>query len=48
MDTLFEGYSVAGRVKKVFLRGHLIVDGEKWLGSDGIGRFMPRGEAGKA
>ena len=46
--TLFEGYSVVGRVKKVFLRGHLIVDGEKWLGSDGIGRFIPRGEAGKA
>ena len=30
--TLFEGHPVTGRVKKVFLRGQLIVDGDEWLG----------------
>jgi dihydropyrimidinase len=36
---------VAGRVKKVFLRGDLIVDGDKWLGRDGGGPYCRRGEA---
>ncbi|MEO8154527.1 MAG: dihydropyrimidinase [Rhizobacter sp.] len=42
--TLLEGRSLRGRVKKVFLRGELIVDGEQWLGREGMGRFVPRGE----
>jgi dihydropyrimidinase len=44
--SLFEGRSVTGRVKKVFLRGELIVDGDKWLGREGGGRYVKRGEAG--
>jgi dihydropyrimidinase len=41
--TLLEGRSLRGQVKKVFLRGELIVDGEEWLGRQGMGRFVPRG-----
>jgi dihydropyrimidinase len=41
--TLLEGRTLQGRVKKVFLRGELIVDGEVWLGRAGGGRFVPRG-----
>lgn len=44
--TLFEGHEVTGKVKKVFLRGELIVDGEQWLGKTGSGQFVPRGESG--
>jgi len=42
--TLLEGRSLRGRVEKVFLRGNLIVDGSQWLGREGMGRFVPRGE----
>ena len=42
--TLLEGRTLQGRVEKVFLRGQLIVDGEQWLGREGMGRFVPRGE----
>jgi len=42
--TLLEGRSLRGRVAKVFLRGDLIVDGDRWLGRPGAGRFVPRGE----
>ena len=42
--TLLEGRSLRGRVEKVFLRGELIVDGPRWLGREGMGRFVPRGE----
>lgn len=45
--SLFEGRSVTGRVKKVFLRGEPIVDGEKWLGREGGGAYVRRGEAGQ-
>ena len=41
--TLLEGRRLRGQVKKVFLRGELIVDGEQWLGREGMGRFVPRG-----
>ena len=44
--TLFEGHEVTGKVKKVFLRGDLIVDGEQWLGKTGSGQFIARGESG--
>ena len=44
--TLFEGHSVTGRVKKLFLRGQLIVDGTEWLGREGAGEFLRRGECG--
>jgi dihydropyrimidinase len=42
--TLLEGRTLQGRVEKVFLRGTLIVDGEQWLGREGLGRFVPRGQ----
>lgn len=45
--SLFEGRQVTGRVKKVFLRGQLIVDGAQWLGKEGMGEFVPRGPSGR-
>lgn len=45
--SLFEGRSVRGRVKKVFLRGELIVDGDSWLGRAGMGRFQKRSASGR-
>lgn len=42
--SLLEGHTLQGRVEKVFLRGELIVDGERWLGREGMGRFVPRGD----
>jgi dihydropyrimidinase len=44
--TLFEGKEVVGRVKKVFSRGELVVDGDAWLGRPGRGQFVRRGETG--
>lgn len=40
---LYEGWELTGYPEKVFLRGRLIVDGEKWLGKRGNGRFLVRG-----
>jgi len=45
--TLFEGRQVTGRVKKVFLRGECIVDGQNWRGREGMGQYLRRGEAGR-
>jgi dihydropyrimidinase len=45
--SLFEGRNVTGRVKKVFLRGSLIVDGDEWLGREKGGQYCRRGEAGR-
>ena len=45
--SLFEGRELTGRVKKVFLRGELIVDNERWLGRDGQGEFLPRPRSGQ-
>jgi dihydropyrimidinase len=39
---LFEGWELKGFPEKVFLRGKLIVDGEEWLGQQGMGRFLKR------
>jgi len=39
---LYEGWELTGMPEKVFLRGRLIVDGEKWLGKAGMGEFLPR------
>jgi dihydropyrimidinase len=39
---LFEGWKLTGFPEKVFLRGQLIVDGEKWFGRPGMGRFLKR------
>jgi dihydropyrimidinase len=40
--SLFEERSLSGRVKKVFLRGQLIVEDASWRGRDGMGRFLRR------
>jgi dihydropyrimidinase len=45
--TLFEGRSVKGRVKKVFLRGQCIVDGAQWKGREGMGEYLSRGASGR-
>lgn len=39
---LYENWELVGYPTKVFLRGKLIVDGEKWLGSPGMGRYLHR------
>jgi len=39
---LYEGWKLQGFPEKVFLRGDLIVDGEKWLGKAGMGKFIRR------
>jgi dihydropyrimidinase len=39
---LYEGWELTGYPEKVFLRGKLIVDGEKWLGRSGMGQFLSR------
>jgi len=39
---LYEGWKLTGYPEKVFLRGNLIVDHERWLGRAGMGRFITR------
>jgi dihydropyrimidinase len=39
---LYEGWELVGYPEKVFLRGRLIVDDERWLGGRGQGRFLIR------
>ncbi|HEV2037861.1 MAG TPA: dihydropyrimidinase [Candidatus Eremiobacteraceae bacterium] len=39
---LYEGWQVSGKPVKVFLRGKLIVDGDKWQGEQGKGQFVRR------
>lgn len=39
--TSYEGVEVTGKVRKVFSRGELIVDGEDFKGTPGRGRFLP-------
>ena len=39
---LFENWELVGYPKQVFLRGELIVDGERWLGRPGMGRYLNR------
>jgi len=39
---LFEGWDLVGYPEKVFLRGKLIVDQERWLGKSGQGQFLKR------
>ena len=41
---LYEGWELVGYPEKVFLRGKLIVDGERWLGGAGQGEFIARNE----
>ena len=39
---LFQGRELKGFPEKVFLRGQLIVDGDRWLGKAGMGKFLRR------
>lgn len=39
---LYEGWELTGYPEKVFLRGQLIVDQERWLGRPGQGRYIFR------
>ncbi len=39
---LYEGWELHGFPEKVYLRGQLIVDGERWLGRAGMGTFLHR------
>lgn len=45
--SLFEGRQVTGKVQKVFLRGELIVDGDRWLGRAGAGQYLKRSASGR-
>jgi dihydropyrimidinase len=40
---LYEGWEMIGQPERVYLRGELIVDGDRWLGRPGGGRFLERG-----
>ncbi|RPI31678.1 MAG: dihydropyrimidinase [Chloroflexota bacterium] len=39
---LYEGWELVGYPEKVFLRGQMIVDGDRWLGRAGMGQFLHR------
>jgi dihydropyrimidinase len=41
---LYEGWELVGYPEKVYLRGQLIVDGDRWLGKRGMGQFLEREE----
>lgn len=45
--SLYEGKQITGKVKKVFLGGQLIVEGQAWLGKRGMGQFIKRGASGQ-
>ncbi|WP_204138187.1 dihydropyrimidinase [Halomicronema sp. CCY15110] len=45
--SLFEGREVQGKVKQVFLRGELIVDGDEWHGHAGMGQYIKRSASGR-
>ncbi|RZM74872.1 dihydropyrimidinase [Leptolyngbya iicbica] len=45
--SLFEGREVQGKVKQVFLRGELIVDGDEWHGRAGMGQYLKRSASGR-
>lgn len=40
--TLYEGWEVQGAPRSVLSRGRLLVEGDRWLGEAGAGRFVHR------
>jgi len=46
--SMFEGFEVKGNARMVLSRGEVIVDGERYLGSPGRGRFLKRAARGGA
>ncbi|MEL7351649.1 MAG: hypothetical protein AAF171_06525 [Cyanobacteria bacterium P01_A01_bin.116] len=45
--SLFESHNITGKMKKVFLRGTLTVDGTEWLGRAGMGQYLSRSASGR-
>jgi dihydropyrimidinase len=41
----YEGWTVRGVAEKVFLRGELIAEDGRFVGRQGMGRFVRRGES---
>jgi dihydropyrimidinase len=41
--SMYEGFTVKGDAETVLSRGEIIVDGGRWLGAPGRGRFLKRG-----
>jgi dihydropyrimidinase len=39
---LYEGWDLVGYPEKVFLRGQVVVDGDKWKGHAGCGKYLHR------
>jgi len=46
--SMFEGFTVRGNARMVLSRGEVIVDGEKFLGKAGRGRYLKRAARGGA
>jgi dihydropyrimidinase len=46
--SMFEGFTVRGNVRAVLSRGEVIVDGERFLGASGRGRYLKRAARGGA
>lgn len=44
--SLFEGFELEGAIRKVFLRGEMIVEGDAWLGRAGMGSYLARSASG--
>jgi dihydropyrimidinase len=40
--SIFEGFQVTGNARQVFSRGELVVEGGKFLGQVGRGRYVHR------
>ena len=40
---LYEGWAARGWPERVYRRGELVVEGSRWLGAPGSGRWLPRG-----
>ena len=39
---LYEGWELVGFPEKVYLRGAMVVDADRWLGRPGMGTFLKR------
>jgi len=46
--SMFEGFEVKGNSRMVISRGEVIIDGDKFLGTPGRGRFLKRAARGGA
>jgi dihydropyrimidinase len=46
--SMFEGFQVRGNARKVYSRGELVVDGGKFVGKVGRGKYLRRNARGGA